>query len=306
MDRTTNPTASPLTRPRTLALVGAVVCPSILLAATLGIAADHYWLPRYKSGAVPIAHQGDTGWEDFGPLLSTIYYPCSDQAIWDIESKRLGKYARCRQSMPGPHIDVALVGDSHVEHLFQAFAAALPDKNIVYYFWDGLPLKSISGMDLIIEHVTTDPAIKTVIVNASWYQRGVAGAELVKTLEAFRSKGKAVFVTDDIPQFGFDAVACKYRKAPILPFAQCSEDRKVFAAAYATYYPELKAAVDKVPGVQLLHTAHYFCDNDVCSMNKGTALLYREARHLNRTGGSYLVNRMLTDFPQLRAALTQP
>jgi len=33
--------------------------------------------------------------------------------------------------------------------------------------------------------------------------------EIVKTLEAFRSRQKAVFVTDDIPRFPFDAVFCK-------------------------------------------------------------------------------------------------
>jgi hypothetical protein len=46
-------------------------------------------------------------------------------------------------------------------------------------------------------------------------------------------------------------------------------DRKLFEETYAKYYPELKAAVDKMPGVQLLNTARYFCDDKVCSMNKG-------------------------------------
>ena len=160
-------------------------------------------------------------------------------------------------------------------------------------------------MDRIIDHVASDPAIETVIVNAAWVQRQVPRTELVKTLEAFRSKGKAVFVTDDLPPFPWDAVACKYRTAPILPFTQCSYDRKWFEASYARYYPELKAAVDEVPGVQLLTTAHYFCDNNLCSMNKGEALLYRDSNHLNDDGSRFVANRMLTDFPQFRAALTQ-
>ncbi len=113
-------------------------------------------------------------------------------------------------------------------------------------------------------------------------------------------------MTDDIPNFDFDAVACKYRMAPILPFSECSESRKRFDAEYARYYPELRAAVDKVPGVQLLNTMHYFCDNDVCSMNKGETLLYRDNGHLNNVGSRFLVSRMLTDFPQFRTALTQP
>jgi SGNH domain (fused to AT3 domains) len=113
-------------------------------------------------------------------------------------------------------------------------------------------------------------------------------------------------VTDNVPWFPFDAVACKYRTVPILPFTQCSQNRKLFEKLYSTYYPELKAAVDKVPGVRLLNTAHYFCDDYLCSMNKGEALLYRNDAHLNNIGSRFLVNRMLTDFPEFRAAVTQP
>ena len=295
----------PMTRPRTLALVAAVVSPSILLAATLGLAADGYWLPRYKSGVVPIAHQGDTDWSDIFSRLREIYYPCSDQAIEHNALKWRGM-TRCRQSKPGSRIDVALVGDSHAEHLFLGLAEALPSENVVYYIQDGLPVGSVTGMDRIIDHVASDPAIGTVIVNAFWAGRGVPSDELVKTLEAFRSRGKAVFVTDDVPYFPFDAVACKYRRAPILPFAECSEDREVFEAKHRTYYPRLRAAVGRVPGVQLLNTAEYFCDNYVCSMNKGNTLLYRDPGHLNNLGSRFLVNRMLADFPQFRFALIRP
>jgi len=291
-----------MTRPRTLALVAGVVSPSVLLAATLGLTADHYWLPRYKSD---IAHEGDTGWTDFLRYLDQTYYPCSDQAISDNAVKWKGITHCGHQSKPGSRRDIAIVGDSHAQSLFLGFAEALPNKNIVYYNQDGLPVRSVSGMDRIIDNVASDPAIGTVIVTAEWAVRGVPKEELVKTLEAFKSRGKAVFVTDDVPTFLFDAVACKYRKAPILLSAECSENREMFEAAYATYYPELRAAVGKVPGVQLLNTAEYFCDKDACSMNEGNALLYRDTNHLNNNGSRFLANRMLTDFPQFRAAITR-
>jgi peptidoglycan/LPS O-acetylase OafA/YrhL len=296
----------PLTLRRTCALVSAVVCPPILLAATLGVAANDYWLPRYKSGTVPIAHQGDTGWADFFLHLRGTYYPCTDQAIRDSVVPKWEGIPRCWQSKPGSRRDVALVGDSHVEHLFLGLAEALPNKNIVDYGMYGLPVRSVSGMDRIIDRVASDPAIETVIVSADWAWRGVARDELVKTFEAFRSRGKTVFVTDDVPGFPFDAVACKYRKAPILSSAVCTEALDAFEVGHAAYYRELRTAVDKVPGVQLLNTAAYFCDNDVCSMNKGNTLLYRDGNHLNNVGSRFLANRMLTDFPQFRAAITRP
>ena len=293
----------PLTRPRTLGLVVAVVCPATLLAATLGVAANEYWLPRYKSGA--IAHQGDTEWADFFTLLRTTYYPCTDRAIRENALKWEG-VTRCWQSKASSHIDVALVGDSHVEHLFPGLAEALPNKNVVYYAVDGLPVRSVSGMDRIIDHVASDPAIETVIISAMWAKRGVPENELVKTLETFKSKDKAVVLTDDVPRFFFEAVACKYRRAPILPFSQCSQDRGLFDKARATYYPELEAAIDKVPGVQLLNSAEYFCDNNVCSMNKGDALLFRDMSHLNNIGSRFLADRLMTDYPQFRDAVARP
>jgi hypothetical protein len=185
-------------------------------------------------------------------------------------------------------------------------AEALPDKNIVYYYENALPVRSAPGMDRIIDHVASDPGIEAVIITADWARRGVPGQELDTTLEAFTSTGKAVFVTDDVPRFSFDAVFCKYRKTPILPLSQCSEDRQLFDAAYVAYHPALRAAVANVPGVQLLNTAEYFCDNHLCSMNNGEALLYRDTDHLNNVGSRFLANRMIADFPGFRAAVKRP
>jgi hypothetical protein len=185
-------------------------------------------------------------------------------------------------------------------------AEALPDKNIVYYIRAALPVRSAAGMDRIVAHVVSDPAIATVILSADWARRGVPGEDLVKTFEAFRSRDKAVFVTDDVPRFAFDAVFCKYRTTPMLPLSQCSENRKLFEAAHALYDPVLRAAIARVPGVELLNTAEYFCDNYFCSMNRGEALLYRDSDHLNNVGSRFLANRMITDFPRFRAAVKQP
>jgi hypothetical protein len=303
-----------LTRRRTFALIAAVVSPAILLAATADIAADHYWLPRYNSGAL-LAHPGGTGYDEFFQLLQKTYYQCIDQGIRDGTSEQEGWHGapRCWQSKPGSHRDVALVGDSHIESLFLGLAEALPDKNIVYYYRNALPIRPVEGVAYtapdygqIIDHVVSDPAIKAVVVNAAWAPlQGAAQDDLVKTLEAFASSGKAVFVMDDVPWFPFDAVACKYR-TPILPRPQqCSIGRELFDETYARYYPDLRGAVGRVPRVQLLNTAHDFCDDHLCSMTKGNALLYRDSNHLNNDGSRFLASRMLSDFPQFRATLIQ-
>ncbi|OBK44993.1 hypothetical protein A5657_03795 [Mycobacterium kubicae] len=295
----------PMTKRRTTAVISAVVGPSVLLAATSVLAAVDYWMPRYASGAVPITHKGGIGWNEFYSRLTDTYYPCSDQAIRDNAAK-WKDINRCGQSKPGPSINIALVGDSHAEVMFLGLAKALPTKNVVYYIEPGPPVRSTPGMARIIDHVAADRAINTVIVTAKWALHGIAVDQLVDTLSDFRSQGKEVFITDDLPMFGFDAVDCKYRIAPVLPVTKCSEDRGMFEAQYREYYPPLRAAVAKVPGVQLLGTAHYFCDDRVCSMNNGQTLLYRDSNHLNNEGSDYLIDRMLTDFPQLRSDVLRP
>jgi peptidoglycan/LPS O-acetylase OafA/YrhL len=302
----------PLGPRRTTALIAAVISPAILLAVTVGLAADHYWLPRYNSGYLSIAHQGDVDdWASYFAHLRDTYYPCTDQAIRDNAPTWHG-FTRCRQSKPGSRIDIAVIGDSRAEHLFVGLAEASPNKNIAYYSPDvpptrSAPWRSASGaMDRIIDHVASDPSIKTVIVNAGWGARELKEDELVKTFEAFRSKGKAVFTTDDVPAFNFDPIACKYRMAPILSFAKCTEDKAVIEALYVAYYHKLQDAVRKVPGVQLLNTMSYFCDDHVCSMTKGEVILYRDQYHLNDAGSRFLVNRMLNEYPEFRAGLTGP
>ena len=289
-----------MSRPRTLALVAAVVSPSILIAATLGFAANAYWLPRYQS---LIAHQGDTDWNEFLSYLDTTYYPCPAQAIRDGGLTWEGT-THCRQSKSTSRVDVAIIGDSHTLNLFPGLAEALPDKNVVYYDRNGRPGRS--EFNRLIDDIASDGAISTVLVTAQWVDRGVRKDELVQILKAFRSGDKADFVNDDIPIFPFKASACKYRAAPILPFSRCSENRSSFDPNYARYYPELRAAVETVPGVELLNTTHYFCDDYVCRMNRGDALLYRDAGHLNNVGSRFLVARMLADFPEFRASVTRP
>lgn len=112
-------------------------------------------------------------------------------------------------------------------------------------------------------------------------------------------------MTDDVPVFPFNAVRCKYRKAPVLPFPECNESRAFFEATHARYYPDLVAAAEKAPGVQVLNTADYFCDDYICSMNKGNALLYRDANHLNNEGSRLVSDYILTRFAGITEALSK-
>lgn len=294
------------TRPRTAALVAGVVLPPIVLAATLNVAADDYWLPRYESGTIPIAHQGDVGdWASYFGSLDETYYPCADTAVRSGALQWSG-HARCRQSQPGPRVDAVVFGDSHAEHLFVGLAEALPRRNVLYSVPGPLPGGRLDSEDStrIVDYVVATPSIRTVIVNIGWSKRGLQADDLRHVLETLAAAGKAVFVTDDIPNYGFDAMDCKYRPAPILPFTRCTLERPLFDEEYATYADQLREIVAQVPGTHVIETARYFCDADYCRMTDGDRLIYRDANHLNDAGSRFLVDRMLADNPRLRTALS--
>jgi hypothetical protein len=181
----------------------------------------------------------------------------------------------------------------------------MPNKNILYSVPGPRPGGSLATDEVkgTVDYIASQPSIKTVIVNMGWSKRGVQEDDLLNILEALTAKGKTVFTTDDIPKFEFDAMDCKYRLAPILPLVRCTEERALFEKQYATYSNKLRDTVGKVPGAHVLNTARYFCDNYLCSMNEGEALLYRDGNHLNESGSRFLVHQMLTDYPQFRAAL---
>ncbi|KAA0117221.1 acyltransferase family protein [Mycolicibacterium sp. P9-22] len=293
-------------RRRIAAVVAAVVLPPILLATALDVSADRFWLPRITSGAIASAHQGDVGnWNDYFANLDEAYFPCADPVIRSSALTFIDQ-PRCRQSKPGPHVDVAILGDSHAEHLFVGMAEGLPAKNVLYSVPGPVPGGRLASdeMKRTSDYIALQPSIGTVILNIGWSKRGVQDDDLLEILESLTAHGKNVFLTDDIPNYEFEALDCKYRPAPIVPFVRCSQERSRFDEQYATYSKELRDTVSKVQGAHLLDTARYFCDDHVCRMNVGEVLLYRDGNHLNDVGSKFLVNQMLAANPQFKAALT--
>ena len=131
---------------------------------------------------------------------------------------------------------MALIGDSHAEHLFLGLAEALPDENVVYYILNDALLPTNLDAARIVDHVAASPTIKTVVVSEFWTLRGVRGVGLLTTLERLGRAGKTVFVTDDVPYFSFEPFGCKYRKAVFLP-TDCSMDARRFQREYSRFYP---------------------------------------------------------------------
>jgi peptidoglycan/LPS O-acetylase OafA/YrhL len=287
--------------------VAIVTIPPVVFALAMAGVAKYYWQPQYLSGEKASLRPGDL-FPQLYPMryLQEPYFPCDDyEALFPTPLTDGSDITTlCGQTKPGEPIQVAILGDSHAGHLFPGLARALPDTNVAYY---ALPLKPPisdgSDMNLLIDRVVQDPAIKTVVVSAYWNGSGIPTDQVAQTLSALTQAGKQVFVVDDIPDFPFGPDQCKYGLSPLLPVERCDVPRQDFADKYAVYYPQLQAAVDQVPGVRLLNTAKYFCDDEKCSMTNNGTLFYADDDHLNHQGSAFLVEKLLADTPGLREVL---
>ena len=290
-------------RLRLASLVAVVVLAPIVAAAGVRAMANDYWTPRYEAGEVAIANDGDIGQDEWLRYLRDTFYACTPHELRARAPSWEG-VVRCQQSKPGPDVTVALIGDSHAEHLFLGLAEALPEQNVAYYIRDDGLSAANPDVARIVKHVAASPSIEAVVVSALWNLRGVRARELSATLRTIGEAGKTVFVTDDVPYFPFDPFGCKYRQALLLP-TDCSMGTVRFRREYAQYYPELRATVARVPQAQLLRTAQYFCNESACDMARDGHLLFRDRSHLNLNGSRFLARRLLNDHPELVAAFTR-
>lgn len=230
-----------------------------------------------------IVNVGDIGHLAFFQDIAAHSVPCTPTEIWQSAASWNG-YVRCFQSKADAPLDIALIGDSHAEHLFPGLTKALPDRNIVFY--GELPWLGASGDSKIFEHVLADPHIKVVVLAANWSHRLQAlpleqwEHDQVATLSALRTAGKRVFLVEDNPEFSFLPSRCKFAGRLGID-NRCSQPDRPSALADPALLERVAKAVD---GLTVLRTRGLFCRGGVCSMAQGGSLLFRDERHLNIRG----------------------
>lgn len=277
-------------------LIVAVVSPPLIVCLAVGLWASHTLAPRYESGSIEESRQGDVGEVDFFEYLKNEHFPCTPEEIRATAGYFEG-YQRCKQSKASGDIQVALLGDSFSEQLYPGFAAALPDKNVVYY-GSAMPTASDQTFSKIMEYVVNNSTITTVIIAANWTFRQVPMDEFKGVLERLTAAGKKVYVIDENPTFPFDPERCKFQVAPLVP-QDCSQPADDYLARSAFDLPALITTTNSVPGAKFISVADYFCRRGTCDMTKGNSVLYRDPGHLNLIGSPYEVNRIIKDHPEI-------
>jgi len=256
---------------------------------------------RSSSAALKVQNQGDLGQDEYFRYATSRFPPCAPEAIRR-EAPLWNGHIRCLQSKLDQPAAVAVVGDSHAEHLYIGLAERLAGQNVVYYARNGIPLLSNGEFRRIFRHLLADASVRKVIIAAFWAER-ITDREgfrsgLAETVERLVAAGKKVYLVDDPPNFSFSPRKCKYADN-WFHRNQCAEDSAISAARRAGYRQPLES-VGALRDVTVLDSARYFCRESSCAMDRNGRLLFRDRHHLNINGSQYLAQSLVVDHPELQ------
>ena len=256
-----------------------------------------------SAGNAPVVIAGDLGQEAFYAYSDAHFALCEPVAIRE-EAEQWDGSVRCRQSRPGA-TDLAIIGDSHAEHLFVGLAEALPARNVVYYTRSTLPTSTNPAFAKIFKTVTEDSRVRTVIISAWWALRfnelpvGAGRLEtLQSTIDPLIKAGKAIYIVDDVPNFSFSPRLCKYG-SNFFRRHRCTDDASFYQKQLNEYAGTLADLAKANPAVTIIRMSPYFCDEKTCSMIADGQLLFRDSDHMSIAGSQYAGKRVVADHPEL-------
>ena len=278
----------------------------VALMASIGIAGYSGYLGKgLPFRLASERYRGDVGHTDYHAYLAESYVTCTPAKIAE-KALSWGSLVRCVQSRPG-QVDVALVGDSHAEHLFLGLANHTPEKNIAFYIKNAPAFIGNEEFVEIFNEVLTNPSIRDVVIAMHWFGRvgqvpagSTLDEELVKVVDSLTAAGKRVYVVgDDIPLFPYPAEKCKWRRWWLANDVSCRMTAKEAEHGAAGYAAPLQVFRSRRPNIRILEVGKYLCNGNVCSMTSGDEILYRDEHHLNLAGSEYVGRRLLEDNPDM-------
>lgn len=261
-------------------------------------------------------NNGDVTHTQFHEYSANHFFPCMPKEIYT-EALSWQGFIRCQQSKLSNNIDIAIIGDSHAEHLFVGLAETLPTKNVIYYLKPGYPFLGNNEYSKIFQYVANDQNIKTVIITMLWSRIENMDSheienKLTETANYFLNSGKTVYFTDDTPQFSFDSRKCKGSRNISMSQSDakvCRDMRYekphtklssvISAANDSDQYFAVNKAIRKNDRVNLIRTYEYFCDAKGCSMADGDNVLFRDTNHLNVLGSRFISGHIISQYPNL-------
>ncbi len=256
---------------------------------------------RENSAFISVKY-GSVDDKDFYENLLENYFQCTDESLLE-RSPKWNEMSRCFQSKQSDDVDVAIIGDSHGEHMFIGLANALTNKNVSYYIQGTLPDIDNRNFHHIFDYVLNNDSIEIVILSSFWqaYMNnmpdGLTLRDVVdKTVRSLVAENKKVYLVDDGPFFSFDPENCKYSRLFQKP--TCSGDERNFRFWYNKWIVDLEYVAIK-NDAKLIRSSDYLCQGTFCTMSENNMVLYRDRNHLNVQGSNYMAKKILAEFGEM-------
>jgi peptidoglycan/LPS O-acetylase OafA/YrhL len=302
----------------------------LLLFLTAATGAAGFMMMRADGYAARITLNSADAASLFGP------YPHDPlhNRMCDSSLTEFARFSACLLSRPSSP-EVALVGDSHSEQLFQSLAAQLPGNSVVNIAqWRCLPFAAdtferygdcAQRVSSTLAFLKREHSIRTVYLSGSWnylaagdlgmqstgWQRSrPADAEQLRTfaengdriLSALASDHRRVVLIVDIPGLGFEPKACiDLKGSPLLGYRtnrkdSCFTARALYEKQRADFQTEFSALLARHPKVEVYDPRPLFCDADACRGTRGDTIVYYNSDHLTRYGADLVVKDLLRRF----------
>lgn len=255
----------------------------VLLMVSSYVYLNHGLVNR-AAAQLSIANEGDIGHDEFRTYLHARSNYC--------EYKDAAPQT-CVEKFSSFKEIIAVVGDSHAEHILLGLSDAMPSTAFMLFDTNQtLPFVSSSLSNHFLDVINNNQKINSVLLVAYWHLRKQLLVpdtsyfqEILPTVKKLSAHHKKVFLVDGTPNFSFLPSKCKY-DWPFLRVQQC-EESKLFDKQHAQYFESFKEAA-KESSLQLIELKPLFCENNSCSMAKDGKLLFRDDNHLGINGSGYI------------------
>jgi len=245
--------------------------------------------PNRAAAQLKIANEGDIGHDEFRTYLHAQPNYCEYKDATP---------NKCNEQFGGLSRIVAVVGDSHAEHILLGLTEQLP--NVGFMLFDTnqtLPFISSPTSNHFFDVIDGNKKVDSVILVAYWQLRkGLIAPgssylnEIIPTAGKLSEHRKKVFLIDGTPNFSFYPTKCKY-EWPFLRIQQCTE-ANFYEQRHSQFISDFAEAEKQVP-ITLIELAPLFCDQGVCAMAKDGKLLFRDDNHLGINGSRYIAKDIM-------------
>lgn len=262
---------------------------------------------RSRKNAELKIYSGDIGHLEFHKYIVQKFHPCIPVNLAE-QAPKWDDFTRCAQSKKDPNIDIAIIGDSHAEHLFIGIAENLPEKNVAFYIKTSPPYIENSEFSNIFEFVSQSKSIKTVILTMNWPGRlgqalpkgSTEEKEILRAAKLLIDSGKNVYIVDDVPAFPFAPDKCIGKRWLSTNHTTCNIEKIAFDVQLQKYSQILQNALIQDKRIQFIEVSQYLCNERECSQVNGRELLYRDEHHLNINGSKFIGKNIVLDNPDLK------